>query len=175
MITLAEGNAAASPGDRDQAWKKEPPQNWFGFAGAFSFDGGVIQTTIENWCQKHLADEQLPLLLEKIDKDFAEAARSRGCLYCGVGRLHVANIKRKPRGLPEGTAWDKRLSFCCDQDGCRCRATPPSVRFLGRKVYAGFIVVLLAAMCHGLSANRVRHLRKITGADARTLKRWRDF
>lgn len=175
MITLVEGKAAASLADRGQSWKKVPPQNRIGFAGAFSFDGGVKQATIENCCQKHLADKELPLLLEKIDKDFAEAARAQGCRRCGVGRLHVANIKRQPRGLPEGTEWDRRLSFCCDQDGCRCRATPPSVRFLGRKVYAGFIVVLLAAMCHGLSADRVRHLREITGADSRTLKRWRDF
>jgi hypothetical protein len=49
------------------------------------------------------------------------------------------------------------------------------VRFLGRKVYGGFIVVLLAAMSHGLSADRVRRLRELTGADRRTLERWRDF
>lgn len=172
---MVEGKAAASPADRDGSWKQEPPQNRFGLAGAFSFDGGVNQTTIENWCQKHLADKELPPLLEKIDKDLAEAARSRGCFRCGAGKLHVSNFGRQPRGLPEGMDWDKRLSFCCDQDGCRRRVTPPSVRFLGRKVYAGFIVVLLAAMTHGLSADRVRRLREITGADSRTLKRWREF
>ena len=133
------------------------------------------QTTSENGCQKHLADRQLPLLLEKIDQDFAEEIRVQGCLRCGAGKLHVAKIPRKPRGLPQGTTWDSRFSFCCDQEGCRCRATPPSVRFLGRRVYAGFVVVLLAAMSHGLSADRVRRLREITGADRRTLERWRDF
>jgi len=34
--------------------------------------------------------------------------------------------------------------FCCAVDGCRSRATPPSLRFLGRKVYLAAIVVLVA-------------------------------
>ena len=37
-----------------------------------------------------------------------------------------------------------RFSFCCDRDGCRKRVTPPSVRFLGRKVYLGAVVILIA-------------------------------
>jgi len=152
-----------------------PPAKSIGFAGAFPFDGGVKQTTIENWCQKHLADQQLLLLQEEIDQDLSEEVRVKGCRRCGVGKLHSARIRRKPRGLPEGRSWDTRLSFCCDQEGCRRRATPPSVRFLGRKVYAGFIVVLLSATRHGLTPDRVRRLREITGADRRTLERWRDF
>lgn len=151
------------------------PAKPIGFAGAFSFDGGMNQTTNENRCQTHLADQLLPLLLEEIDQDLSESIRVQGCLQCGVGKLHSAKIRRKPRGLPKGTTWSSRFSFCCDQDGCRRRATPPSVRFLGRKVYAGFIVVLLSAMRHGLAPDRVRRLREITGADRRTLERWRDF
>jgi len=46
---------------------------------------------------------------------------------------------------------------------------------LGRKVYCGFIVVLMAAMVHGLSGPRVQHLREVIGADVRTLKRWRSW
>lgn len=133
------------------------------------------QDISENWCQNHLADQQLPSLLEEIDKDLAALVRVQGCVHCGAGRLHSARIPRKPRGLPQGTVWDSRFSFCCDREGCRKRATPPSVRFLGRRVYAGFIFVLLAAMAHGLSADRVRRLREITGVDHRTLQRWRDF
>ena len=53
--------------------------------------------------------------------------------------------------------------------------TPPSMRFLGRKVYAGFIVVLVAAMHHGLSADRVHRLREVLGIDRRTLTHWRDW
>ena len=134
----------------------------------------MYQTIKENGCQKQLADQLLPQLLEEVDRDLAAAIRVQGCVHCG-GKLHSAAIRRKPRGLPEGASWDTRFSFCCDQEGCRRRATPPSVRFLGRKVYAGFVIVLLAAMRHGLSAARVRTLREVTGASRRTLERWRDF
>jgi len=44
------------------------------------------------------------------------------------------------------------LSFCCALDGCRSRATPPSLRFLGRKVYLAAIVVLIAILRHGATA-----------------------
>jgi hypothetical protein len=49
------------------------------------------------------------------------------------------------------------------------------MRFLGRKVYAGFIVVLVAAMHHGLSADRVHRLREALGIDRRTLSHWRKW
>ena len=68
-----------------------------------------------------------------------------------------------------------RLSFCCDRDGCRKRVTPPSVRFLGRKVYLGAVVVLVAAMRQGATPRRVRELSKLFGADRRTIARWQTF
>lgn len=145
-----------------------------GFTGAFSFDDGVNKNISENWCQNHLADQLLPQLLEKVDQDLAERIRVQGCVRCG-GRLHSAPFCRKPRGLPQGSTWNSRASFCCDREGCRRRATPPSVRFLGRKVYAGFVVVLLAAMRHGLSVARMERLREVTGAHRRTVQRWRAF
>ncbi len=76
-----------------------------------------------------------------VDEDLAEETRKQGC-SCG-GRLHCANYPRKPRGAGlKLTEFQRlRVSFCCDRDGCRKRATPRSVRFLGRKVY-------LAANCH---------------------------
>jgi hypothetical protein len=40
-----------------------------------------------------------------------------------------------------GREHDQRFSFCCAVDGCRSRATPPSLRFLGPKVYIAAIVV----------------------------------
>jgi hypothetical protein len=110
-----------------------------------------------------------------VDKDLADRARQQGC-SCG-GRLHCANYPRKPRGgcekLPEGYGY--RLSFCCDRDGCRKRTTPRSVRFLGRKVYLGALVILVAAMRHGPSPRRVRELTELFGADRRTIVRWRVF
>jgi hypothetical protein len=110
-----------------------------------------------------------------IDQDLAETARKQGC-PCG-GRLHSANYLRKPRGtplqLPEPQCL--RLSFCCDRDGCRKRVTPPSVRFLGPKVYLGAIVILISAMRQGPSPRRVRELSARFGADRRTIARWLVF
>jgi hypothetical protein len=53
--------------------------------------------------------------------------------------------------------------------------TPPSVRFLGRKVYLGAVVILVAAMRQGPSPRRVRELSKLFGADRRTISRWQVF
>ena len=111
-------------------------------------------------------------VLFAIDQDLAEETRKKGC-PCG-GRLHCANYLRKPRGtpvqLPERLCL--RLSFCCDRDGCRKRVTPPSVRFLGPKVYLGAIVILISAMRQGATPRRVRELSKRFGADRRTIARW---
>jgi hypothetical protein len=112
--------------------------------------------------------------LSAVDEDLAKTTREEGCA-CG-GRLHGANFPRKPRGvarekLPE--AYRYRFSFWCERDGCRKRKTPPSVRFLGRKVYLGAIVVLLAAMRQGPSPRRVRELTELFGADGQTIARWR--
>jgi hypothetical protein len=110
-----------------------------------------------------------------IDQDLAETARKQGC-PCG-GRLHCANYPRKPRGssveLPEPQR--VRLSFCCDREGCRKRVTPPSVRFLGPKVYLGAVVILISALRQGPSPRRIRELAKLFGADRRTIARWQFF
>ena len=113
--------------------------------------------------------------LFSVDEDLAMVTRVAGCA-CG-GRLHGANFPRKPRGVRENLpeCYRYRLSFCCDRDGCRKRKTPPSVRFLGRKVYLGAVVVLVAAMRQGPSPRRVRELTELFGADVRTIARWRKF
>ncbi len=110
-----------------------------------------------------------------VDEDLAEETRKQGCL-CG-GRLHCANYPRKPRGAGlELTEFQRlRLSFCCDRDGCRKRATPPSERFLGRKVYLAAIVILVSAMRQGPSPRRVRELSKRFDADESTIVRWQTF
>ena len=102
-------------------------------------------------------------------------APARQACPCG-GRLHSAKYPRKPRGgdnLPE--QYGRRLSFCCERDGCRKRVTPPSVRFLGRKVYLGAVVILVAAMRQGPSPRRVRELSQLFGADRQTIARWQVF
>jgi hypothetical protein len=86
-----------------------------------------------------LRNSRFWLFLFSIDQDLAESTRKEAC-PCG-GRRHCANYRRKPRGGPDDVpeSCRMRLSFCCDRDGCRKRATPPSVRFLGPKVYFGAI------------------------------------
>jgi len=125
----------------------------------------------ENWCQKQLADKNLHQLCEKVDWDIALEAKAKVCAFCGEV-LHWGNYKRKPRG---GPLWERRYSLCCSGRDCRRRLTPPSVRFLGRRVYAGIVVVLVSAMNHGLSAQRIRRLREVLNIDVRTLKRWRQW
>jgi hypothetical protein len=67
-----------------------------------------------------------------------------------------------------------RFSFCCEREGCRRRRTPPSVRFLGRRVYLGAVVVLIAALAEGATPRRLRQLRQLAGdVSRRTVERWR--
>ena len=47
--------------------------------------------------------------------------------------------------------------------------TPPSVRFLGRKVYLAAVVILVSAMQQGPSAWRVHELSELFGADRITV------
>jgi hypothetical protein len=121
--------------------------------------------------EKILRDKRLYKWLEEVDRDLALKAQAGGCEHC-EGTLHRGDYTRKPRG---GPGWDKRYSYCCSREGCRKRKTPPSVRFLGRKVYVGVVVVLVSAMMQGLSETRVRRLRQALGIDRRTLKQWREW
>jgi hypothetical protein len=110
-----------------------------------------------------------------VDQDLAEETRKKSC-PCG-GHLHSANYPRKPRGTPVQLPEQEclRLSFCCDREGCRKRVAPPSVRFLGRRVYLGAIVILISAMRQGPSPRRIRELSTRFGADRRTIARWQVF
>ncbi len=120
-----------------------------------------------------LADARFHDLLLAVDRDLAEACRTEGCA-CG-GYRHVARYARKPRGRPcrLGPEHDQRFSFCCAVDGCRSRATPPSLRFLGRKVYVATVVVLIAILRDGVSDARLERLSEVVSVDRRTIERWR--
>jgi hypothetical protein len=113
-------------------------------------------------------------VLDRIDAELAETTRRARCRRCG-GVLHSARYRRKPRGGPPDlpSSYERRASYCCDVDGCRKRATPPSVRFLARRVYLGAVVVLASAMQHGISASRASQLKELFGASRQTLARWR--
>lgn len=125
-----------------------------------------------------LADATFHNLLLACDRDLADTARAGRCSLCG-GVLHSATYPRKPRGRPQsvsrqlGPDHDRRFSFCCAVDGCRSRATPPSLRFLGPKVYLATIVVLVSIMRHGASPKRVQRMNEAVGVDRRTVERWR--
>jgi hypothetical protein len=132
-------------------------------------------TKKEFFSQHDLANPWLHDYLGKIDADLAQEVRQAGCLGCLVGKLHSAKYKRKPRSGQKKCLEERRHSFCCDQDGCRKRHTPPSVRFLGRRVYWGLMVVLVSAAHHGITPERMRVLREALGIDRRTLERWRQW
>jgi hypothetical protein len=122
-----------------------------------------------------LGEATLYEILQRVDEDLAAQARVAGCT-CG-GRLHSAVYPRKPRGGPAGlgTGYETRLSYCCATEGCRRRTTPPSVRFLGRKVYLGAVVTLVSALRQGPNPTRVRVLQDLFGVGERTLRRWRQW
>ena len=125
-------------------------------------------------CQKLLRDARLYEALGRIDVELMAKVQRAGCPFCG-GTLHRADYPRKPRGGPAGLEpwyW-KRLGLCCSAEGCRHRSTPPSVRFLGRRVYLGAVVVLACVFENGLTAKRLAVLRAELGVSRRTVLRWR--
>jgi len=75
-----------------------------------------------------------------------------------------------------GDVYLSRESFCCRD--CRRRTTPPSLRFLGRKVYLGALLVVFGNVAgSGLSAVNasLRSLAVATAIPQRTLARWRKW
>lgn len=126
-------------------------------------------------CLTLLQDSRLYEFLITIDREFAEQARAEGC-HCS-GRVHRSDYARKARGGPSDQCpgYDKRFSFCCAREGCRSRKTPPSVRFLGRRVYLGAVVLLVSAMHGGITERRAAELQERLGVSRRTLWRWRTW
>lgn len=113
----------------------------------------------------------------RVDEEIADLVRAERCQYCG-GPLHAAHYERKARGVAaalERPAIRCRLSWCCGREGCRRRTTPPSVRFLERKVYVTVAVVLATAMRQGLTPGGERLVSSELGVDRRTVERWRKF
>jgi hypothetical protein len=110
--------------------------------------------------------------LMAVDKAIVARAAEEPCRDCG-GPLHRGDYPRKPRGgllAVAAEAWERRFSLCCGRDGCRHRATPPSVRFLGRRVYAGAVVILASAVALAMVAAGA--VVRATGVPALTTRRW---
>ncbi|HEY4238044.1 MAG TPA: hypothetical protein VGM45_12015 [Gaiellaceae bacterium] len=111
-------------------------------------------------------------MLVAVDARIAGEVAASGCCACG-GRLHRGDYVRKPRGALLAAAGEEfvvRFSLCCEREGCRRRATPPSLRFLGRRVYVGAAVVVASVVA--LALRRLSAARRQTGVPARTLGRW---
>ena len=126
--------------------------------------------------QSLLRDSSFFELLLRMDEEVGAEVRQGGCLRCG-GVLHSARYARKPRGGPEelGGEHRRRQSFCCAEPGCRKRVTPPSLRFLGRKVFFGLWVLLLPVLREGPTPARLSRLEEVFTVSRRTLLRWRQW
>ena len=131
---------------------------------------------VERTIEQILRDTRFYELLLGFDRQIADAAHANRCPKCGA-TLHWGSWERKPRGGPVGLGPRHRLRFslCCAADGCRKRETPGSLRFLGRKVYFGAMVVLISAMQSGLNPVRMKRLKELVGVSRRTVLRWRDW
>lgn len=107
--------------------------------------------------------------LVAIDEAIVASVRAGACAQCG-GPLHRGDYRRKPRGglvAPTADSFEVRFSLCCGREGCRRRATPPSVRFLGRRVYVGAVVIIASVIALARSS-----ARRETGIAPRTARRW---
>lgn len=131
---------------------------------------------MERTIEQILRDTRFYELLLEFDRRIADAAHAVPCRECGA-KLHWGSYGRKPRAVPAdlGPEHLRRFSLCCARDGCRTRETPGSLRFLGRKVFLGAMVVLISAMQSGLNPARLKRLKALVGVSRRTVLRWRDW
>ena len=127
-----------------------------------------------------LPDVKFFSTLVQFDEEIADKTRAARC-SCG-GKLHRADYPRKPRGISVELEpfFCRRISFCCNQEGCRARTTPLSLRFISRSVYV-FVILLLAAaaFCQQRVADDARRAATTTAqpfdVPRRTLRRWLAF
>lgn len=125
-----------------------------------------------------LTDAMFYNSLLALDRLIAEQVKQVGCLFCD-GNLHQSHYPRKPKGVPKGTDSDYpiRFSYCCSSEGCRKRITPPSMRFLSRKVYASVIIFLVFLLKSKTDELKVEKLNLLLGTSlsVETVRRWRHF
>ena len=112
------------------------------------------------------------LLLSDIDEKIAHFYHQLPCFYCAK-RMYWGNYPRKPRGLPPMAEdiFAFRYGHCCS--GRRRRRTPPSARFLGRRVYVASFIMMI--FCPDTS-NDNDHMKLVdsvsVGMDLITPIRW---
>jgi len=82
-----------------------------------------------------------------------------------------AQAARLPKRVEPGV-WPAHQLLLCS--GSLPQAyDPPSLRFLGRKVYLATVVTLVSAMLLGTTPARLARLSAVPGIDRRTMTRWR--
>jgi len=115
--------------------------------------------------------------LYKIDLATAEEYKQKRCPYC-QGPLYYANYFRKPRGEPDGVPekYFLQFSLCCGKEGCRRRLIPPSLRFMGRKVYwYAAILTIVSDWQNKIQNMTISEFARKMGISSNTLKRWIHF
>lgn len=140
---------------------------------AFVSETGKSNGEETNVSHDHGLEGKFLAALGEIDVALARRVQLDRCPLCG-GPLDRADFPRKPRGdLGEAAdGYQRRISLCCRVNGCRRRATPPSVRFLGRKVYFAALVMIASAVGRDtVLAGRGRP-RDVRGVPVRTVRRW---
>ena len=108
----------------------------------------------------------------EMDRQIARWVASLGCRFC-AGPLYQSNYRRKPRGAKvaeAAEAFELRHSLCCGREGCRRRTLPPSLRFLGRRVYVEAVVLVASVVTLLLGSAKAGS--DAMGVPVRTLKRW---
>lgn len=113
-------------------------------------------------------------LLVKIDQEECCRVQALRCPDCN-GPLDRNDHRRKLRAGPFLHLKPdlRRPNLCCRD--CRHRNMPQSVVFLGRRVYAGFIVVLAGILAGGLTPRRLGRVQTSLGVSAQTVRRWRHW
>lgn len=113
--------------------------------------------------------------LDAMDAAIAAQLAAQGCPFCG-GALHRGNYQRKPRGglmASAGEQYSLRYSLCCGARDCRRRVLPPSLRFLGRRVYLEVVVLFATVVLQLVAA--FRGAAVATRVPAKTLRRWGEW
>lgn len=110
------------------------------------------------------SDESFSKRLRARDQALFLKLKGAHCPLCGAP-LDTSNFPRKTRGM--GNEDEMRFSLCCRRVGCRHRVTPPSLRFLDRKVHAAWRVIMVHAFREVLGI--------APGIARQTLARWRNF
>jgi len=113
-----------------------------------------------------------------LDKLIAEQVKQVNCQFCQAN-LNQSHYSRKPKGVPAGLDdnYSLRFSYCCAREGCRKRFTPPSMRFLSRKVYCSVVIIVIFLLSPQSDESRIDKFNQLLGTElsVETLRRWRRY